>query len=226
MKDSFHKQLSSHLGIHWYDRILSWKGFENITKEKATGIVVGFVAFVVLVGVLFSHYRQGSLEKLEQAEVLTSKLSCKTEDRLSPEVYEKDSKELCSLAQDDSLVLKRYSGIAAEEEVLRSVDPLTKKFFEESIETLQNSDASLYAAFVNATLLSEKKQYDEALLVIEPLLAKSEEFPVLHSFLFIQKIAILKKSNKPIDDVVSELKEYCSTRPKLVPLLETFSILK
>jgi hypothetical protein len=225
MDKNFEKELSKHLGYEGRlsERILAWKGWEKIWHERAKIFAYTFliIALLSIIGFFLSKSATSSIQKKMAAQDLALQLQVPKE---GPQIQQdQESQRLIDIVQSDTSLQKRFSGVVAEEEIIRSL-PLSKESFSQAAKVLQEASLPLYEQFVQASYLVEDKKYTDALKLLDTMKEQSSSYnvPITFAAILLQKAYLLKITAGNFQGTVDELKAYLKGHPDIVPVLDSW----
>jgi hypothetical protein len=205
--------------LHWHERLLHWSGWEHVIEYRwqLIGISLCLITMIWILAWWFARSESTSLSQTLRAEAIVQKLrnpeSAPEPSEISVEKALQRLKELIPLGTP---LATRFSGVIAEEEVMQHVHPISQERFSIASENLLQARLPTKSSLVLATQLSQDGKIDEALLIIDDIIAKSAvNFPQEHAYALLQKASLLREQKKANGAVIHELEQFLTSHPDI-----------
>ena len=208
----------------WYERILLWSGWESLVeyRRQLLGVVLCLALFIFCIGWWFAKNESSSIGSTLRAEAIVQRLqSPESTPETSKTAADIDLQRLNELASKGSSLSSRFSGVIAEEDLIQHVEPLSSERFAIASKNLTLATLDLHSELVESTLFSQQGRIDDALRVLDNVIAKSltQEstplFPELHAYALLQKATLLCEQKKSNSAVVDELQQFLDSHPSV-----------
>jgi len=207
---------STHLP--WYTKIRWDYLYER--RKQLLFLFFALILFVWIVSVFVSKGETTSVSQTAQAERIVAHLTRPppTDQKIA---YEKELDSLLDLLSHSPSLASRFSGIAAQEEILQKRD-LSEKWFEMAGNTLEDARLPVYKSIVQATLYSEQNETEKAFIILDTILSNNEIVPKVRFYVLFQKAFILKKLHRSNDDEIEGMKKIIETDPDISGLFDVW----